>query len=196
MAILRKKGDYSVDMTTGPVLPALMAMAIPLAVSSVLQMLFTAADLVVVGNFASEHSLAAVGSTNVLINFSITFFVGLSIGSNVLVSRLLGAGDSERARKAIHTSIGLSVLCGALLTVVGFLMARQALVWMQSPPETLELATLYVQIYCLGMIPSLVCNFGASVLRSKGDTRRPMFYLSFAAMINFLLMPSCPIMTT
>ena len=183
----RKRDDFSVDMTTGRILPGLLAMAIPLAATSLLQMLFTSADLVVIGNFASEHSLAAVGSTNVLINFSITFFVGLSIGSNVLVSRLLGAGDSERARKAIHTSIGLSVLCGALLTVVGFLMARQALVWMQSPPETLELATLYVQIYCLGMIPSLVCNFGASVLRSKGDTRRPMFYLSFAAMINFLL---------
>ena len=183
----RKRNDYSVDMTTGRILPGLLAMAIPLAATSLLQALFTSADLVIIGNFASENSLAAVGSTNVLINFSITFFVGLSIGSNVLVSRLLGAKDLERARKAIHTSIGLSVLCGAVLTVVGFLMARKALEWMQSPPETLELATLYVQIYCLGTIPSLVCNFGASVLRSKGDTRRPMFYLSFAALVNFLL---------
>ena len=187
MAILRKKGDYSVDMTTGPVLPALMAMAIPLAVSSVLQMLFTAADLVVVGNFASEHSLAAVGSTNVLVHFAVTFFIGLSIGANVLVSRLLGAGDSERAHAAVQTSIGLSVISGAVMTVAGIVMARQALEWMQSPLETIDLATLYVQVYSAGMIPIMVYNFGSAVLRSMGDSKRPLYYLAFAGVVNVAL---------
>lgn len=165
----------------------MLAMAIPLALSSILQALFSTADFIVLGRYASEHSLAAVGSTGSLINFIVTLFVGLSLGSNALVARFIGAGDNRRIHTAVQSSIGLAVISGAILTVVGFVLARPALLWMQSPPETLDLATTYVQVVSLGMIPAMVYNFGAAVLRSKGDTVRPLFYLTAAGVINVVL---------
>lgn len=162
-------------------------MAVPLAVSSVLQMLFNAADMVVVGNFASEHSLAAVGSTSALVNFTVALFVGMSIGANALVSRLLGSGDEKKAHLAVETAMSLGFVSGAVLTVAGASFSRLALIWMKSPPETLELATLYMRVYSLGMIPLMVYNFGSAVLRSKGDTKRPLYYLSIAGVVNVFL---------
>lgn len=162
-------------------------MAIPLAATSVLQLIFNAADLAVVGNFGSEHSLAAVGSTVALVNLTVTLFMGLSMGANALVSRYFGAGDVDQISRGVHSSMVLSVLSGAFLTAAGIIMARPALVWMQSPPETLDLATLYLRVYFCGAIPLMVYNFGCSVLRAKGDTKRPMYYLAFAGVINVFL---------
>ena len=120
-------------MTSGPVLPNLLAMTIPLALSSVFQFLFNAADLVVVGNFASEHSLAAVGSTCALMNLNVSLFVGVSLGANALIARYLGGGDDARVKDAIRTSYGLALLSGVLMTTAGLLLARPALELMRLP---------------------------------------------------------------
>ena len=179
--------ENSINLTSGAILPGILAMAIPLAASSILQLVFNAADLAVVGNFGKEHSLAAVGSTTALVNLTITLFLGLSIGANALVSRYFGAGDDSQISRGVHSSMLMSVLSGAFLTVVGIFMARPALIWMQSPPETLELATLYLRVYFCGAIPLMVYNFGCSILRAKGDTKRPMYYLAFAGVLNVFL---------
>lgn len=182
-----KKNSHEVCMTSGPVLPNLLAMTIPLALSSVFQFLFNAADLVVVGNFASEHSLAAVGSTCALMNLNVSLFVGVSLGANALIARYLGGGDDARVKDAIRTSYGLALLSGVLMTTAGLLLARPALELMQSPAETLDLSTTYYQICSLGMIPMMFFNFGSAILRAKGDTRRPLYFLLAAGVLNFAL---------
>lgn len=177
----------SVDMTTGAILPKMLVTALPLMASSVLQLLFNAADVVVVGRFASEHSLAAVGATGALINLITNLFVGLSIGANTLASFYFGARDKERLSRTVHNSILLSLIGGAILTVVGIVFAKTFLLWMQTPPEALGLATLYIQVYFSGIVPILVFNFGASLLRAKGDTKRPLYYLTVAGVVNVAL---------
>ncbi|MBP5622496.1 MAG: MATE family efflux transporter [Thermoguttaceae bacterium] len=177
----------SVDMTTGALLPKLLMTALPLMASSVLQLLFNAADVVVVGRYASEHSLAAVGATGALVNLITNLFVGLSIGANTLASFYYGARDDEKLRKTVHNSMLLSVFGGAILTVVGIVFAKTFLVWMQTPPEALDLATLYIQVYFSGIIPIMIFNFGSSLLRAKGDTKRPLYYLTFAGLVNVAL---------
>ncbi len=174
-------------MTSGPVLPNLLAMTIPLALSSVFQFLFNAADLVIVGNFASEYSLAAVGSTSALWNLNVSLFVGVSLGVNALIAKYVGSGDHARVKDAIRTSYGLALLSGAIMTAVGLLFARPALRLMQSPAETLDLSTTYYQICSLGMIPMMFFNFGSAILRAKGDTRRPLYFLMAAGVLNFVL---------
>ena len=177
----------SIDMTTGAILPKMLAVALPLMASSVLQLLFNAADVVVLGNFASEHSLAAVGATGALVNLIVNLFVGLSIGANTVASFYFGARDDERLNRTVHNSILLSLVGGAFLTVVGVLFAKTFLVWMQSPEETLQLSTLYLQVYFAGIIPVMIFNFGSSLLRAKGDSKRPLYYLIVSGILNVAL---------
>lgn len=160
---------------------------IPLALSSILQLLFNAAEVVVVGKYAGDDSLAAVGSVVPLINLLISLFMGLSIGSNVLASRFCGSRDDLMLRRTVHTSVLVSFISGLLLAVGGFIFARQMLILMDSPPETLPLATLYLKIYFLGMPASMVYNFGSALMRAVGDTRRPMYYLTIAGIVNVIL---------
>ncbi|MBP3854673.1 MAG: MATE family efflux transporter [Ruminiclostridium sp.] len=179
--------DTSIDMTTGAILPKLLKLSLPLMLSSVLQLLFNAADIIVVGNFAGDNSLAAVGSTSSLVNLMTNLFLGLSTGANVLASHYMGAGDGERVSRTVHTSMLLSVISGLFLTAVGCLFADDLLALMQTPPEVLELSALYLRIYFAGMTAMLVYNLGSSILRAKGDTKRPLLYLTLSGAVNVIL---------
>lgn len=182
---LRK--TYEIDMCSGAILPKLLQFALPLMCSSVLQLLFNAADIIVVGRWAGDNSLAAVGSNASIINLLVNLFVGLSVGANILAARFYGANEKEALRQTVHTSILLSLVSGVLLAVAGVCGARTILIWMQSPPEVRGLATLYLRIYFLGMPVTMLYNFGAALLRAVGDTRRPLYYLFTAGVINVAL---------
>lgn len=176
-----------VDMCNGPLASQILLFALPLMLSSILQLLFNAADVIVVGKFAGDASLAAVTSTGSLINLLINLFMGLSIGANVTVAHAIGHGDEERAGRAVHTSVVVSLVSGVFLAIVGFFAARQFLEWMDSPENVIGLSALYLKIYFLGMPASLFYNFGSALLRAAGDTRRPLNYLSAAGVINVCL---------
>lgn len=178
---------YEIDMCSGAILPKLLLFALPLMCSSILQLLFNAADVIVVGRFAGDNSLAAVGSTTALINLLVNFFLGLSIGANVLVAKFYGARRDKDLSETIHTAMLVSVVSGLALTVIGLAAARQILVWMDTPDEVLELAAEYLRIYFCGMTATMLYNFGASILRAVGDTRRPLYYLSVAGVVNVIL---------
>ncbi|MBQ2823860.1 MAG: MATE family efflux transporter [Oscillospiraceae bacterium] len=178
---------YELDMCSGSVFKKMLVFALPLMCSSVLQLLFNAADIVVVGRFAGDNSLAAVGSNTSLINLLTNVFIGLSIGANVLAARHYGADEVKELSKTVHTSMLLSVFSGFLLTVVGLLFAKQLLVLMKTPPEVLELAAVYLRIYFAGMPAMMIYNFGSALLRAVGDTKRPLYYLLFSGVINVIL---------
>lgn len=178
---------YEIDMCSGPILPKLLRLVLPLMLSSVLQLLFNAADIIVVGNFASENSLAAVGSTTALINLMTNLFLGLSTGANVLSSHYMGAKDSDNVGKTVHTSIFLSIACGLFLTAAGVIFAEKLLILMQTPEEVLGLSATYLRIYFVGMVAMMIYNFGSSLLRSKGDTKRPLYFLTLSGVINVIL---------
>lgn len=181
------KKQYEMDMCSGSILKKMLLFALPLMLSSILQLLFNAADIVVVGKFAGDNALAAVGSNTALINLLTNLFVGFSIGANVTAARYYGAKCNKDLEETVHTAITMSLISGLLLTIVGVIGAKQFLIWMQTPKEVLPLATLYLHIYFIGMIPNMVYNFGSALLRSVGDTRRPLYYLTFAGCINIIL---------
>ncbi|MDD5899432.1 MAG: MATE family efflux transporter, partial [Lachnospiraceae bacterium] len=166
---MKKTDTYQLDMTTGALLPKMLRFALPLMASSLLQLLFNAADIAVVGKFAGDNSLAAVGSTSSLINLMTNLFLGLSTGANVLSAKYIGAGDKKRTGKVVHTAITVSLICGLALTVIGVLFAPQILTLMKSPDGVIGLASLYLRVYFLGMPAMMFYNFGSSLLRSKGD---------------------------
>ncbi|MCI8651250.1 MAG: MATE family efflux transporter [Oscillospiraceae bacterium] len=178
---------HEIDMCTGSLAPKILAFALPLMLSSIMQLLFNAADIIVVGKFAGDASLAAVTSTSSLINLLINLFMGLSIGANVTVAQSIGHGDTDRAERAVHTAILLSLCSGVFLGIFGVFAARQLLELMSSPENVIGLSTLYLRIYFLGMPASLFYNFGSALLRAGGDTRRPLNYLTIAGIINALL---------
>ena len=182
-----KSKTHEMDMCDGPILSKMLVFAIPLMLSSILQLLFNAADVIVVGKFAGDNALAAVGSTGSLVNLFVNFFMGLSIGANVLVARFYGAKQERQLKETVHTAITLSIVSGVALTIIGVIVAPQALQLMQSPPEVLPLSSLYLRIYFLGMPASMLYNFGAAILRAVGDTKRPLFYLTIAGVLNVSL---------
>ena len=173
-----------INMTEGPIFSKLLKFSIPLILSSVLQLLFNAADVVVVGRFAGDNSLAAVGSTGSLVNLLINLFMGLSVGTNVVAANYFGAKKPEELQDTVHTAILVSVYSGLILTVVGVLGAKPILTFMQSPAEVLNLAAIYLRIYFGGITATMVYNFGSALLRAKGDTRRPLYILLAAGIIN------------
>lgn len=178
---------FEMDMCSGSILKKLLLFCIPLMFSSVLQLLFNAADVIVVGKFAGDEALAAVGSNTALINLLVNFFMGLSIGANVLVARFYGAKQEKALSETVHTAMLLSILSGIFLTIVGFLGARQLLEWMQTPENVIDLSAVYLRIYFLGMTANMVYNFGSAILRAVGDTRRPLYFLMAAGVINVIL---------
>ena len=182
-----KSKNYQIDMTNGSIVGKLIRFSGPLIFSGILQLLFNAADIVVVGRFAGDNSLAAVGSTSSLINLLVNLFVGLSVGTNVVAANYFGAGKKNELSKTVHTAILLSIYSGIILTIVGVIGAKQILRLMQSPEEVLVKATLYLQIYFGGITATMVYNFGSALLRAKGDTQRPLYILLFAGIINVVL---------
>lgn len=179
-----KNKKFEMDMCEGPILKKMLMFALPLMASSILQLLFNAADIIIVGRFAGDNSLAAVGSTTSLINLLVNMFVGMSVGVNVLVARFYGAKREADLSTTIHTAVAISIVGGILLTVVGIIGAPFILEWMQTPSEVLDLAVLYLRTYFCGMTAMMVYNFGAAILRAIGDTKRPLYYLITAGIIN------------
>ncbi|MBQ1603044.1 MAG: MATE family efflux transporter [Oscillospiraceae bacterium] len=171
-------------MLNGPLLGKMVLFALPLAVSTVLQQLFNAADIAVVGRFASRQALAAVGSNNATINLLIGLFVGLSIGTNVCIAKYIGQGATERVQKAVHTSIVVALASGAFLLFFGQVCSRPMLEFMEAPHDVIDLATLYLRIYFLGVPFIMLYNFGSAILRSKGDSRRPFVAMVIAGVVN------------
>lgn len=183
----KQTGRYEMDMTTGPLIPEILKFSGPLVLTGILQLLYNAADIVVVGRFAGAASLAAVGSTGSLINLIINVFMGLSVGASVMVAKHFGAGDRQAVENGVHTAITVAILAGILVGVFGFVMARPLLRLMDSPPDVLDLASLYMRIFFLGMPANMLYNFGAAILRAVGDTRRPLYFLSISGLVNVFL---------
>lgn len=176
-----------IDMCSGPILPGIIAFSLPLMLSGCLQLLFNAADVIVVGRFAGKESLAAVGSTSSLTNLLVNLFIGLSIGANVTVGHTLGSQDDEGTRDNVHTAIAISLISGILLVGVGLLFTRPLLIQMGAPDDVLDKAALYLKIIFIGMPANMAYNFGSAILRATGDTKKPLYFLSAAGAVNVVL---------
>ena len=181
------RADRSADLTSGPMLQKIILFSIPLAASSILQLLFNAADVVVVGRFAGSTALAAVGSNGSLINLLVNLFVGLSLGANVVAARCFGAKDEHGIQDTVHTAVTLGLTSGVLLAVVGFFAARSLLELMSCPEDVIGLSALYLKIYFIGMPMNMLYNFSSALLRAVGDTKRPLYCLAAAGIINVVL---------
>lgn len=181
------KKSYEIDMCNGPLLGKILLFSVPLMLSGILQLLFNAADIIVVGRFAGSKALAAVGSTSSLINLLINVFVGLSVGVNVLVARYYGAQKEKDVSETVHTAVTTSIISGLILIVLGIGLARPLLHLMGTPDDVLDQAVLYMRIYFLGMPVLMVYNFGAAILRAIGDTRRPLYFLFASGLVNVCL---------
>lgn len=175
------------DMTSGPFLKKVLIFSIPLMLTGILQLIYNAADVMVIGRFAGSTSLAAVGSTSSLVNLIINLFIGLSTGAGVITARHIGASLGDRIHKSVHTAMAISVVSGFAVGVFGILMSEIFLTLMGTPDDVLPLAALYLKIYFLGAPGSLIYNFGASIVRSTGDTKRPLYILAFSGLINVVL---------
>ncbi len=178
---------YAIDMCEGSILPKMLRFALPLMCSSILQLLFNAADVVVVGRFCGDNSMAAVGSTTPIINLMTNLFMGLSIGANVLVAKYYGAREEKKVHEAVHTAVALGILSGLVLTAAGIIFTKQILIWMNTPEDVFPLASKYLKIYFLGIVSVMLYNFCNSILRAVGDTKRPLYYLMLAGVINVVL---------
>ena len=179
--------SIQINMTEGPILSKLLKFSIPLIFSSLLQLLFNAADIVVVGRFSGDNALAAVGSTGSLINLLVNLFQGLSIGTNVVAAHYFGANRKSELKETVHTAMLLSIYSGIIMTAVGVTFAVPILKLMQAPHEVLSLASIYLKIYFGGITATMIYNFGSALLRAVGDTQRPLYILFLAGIINVIL---------
>lgn len=177
----------TVDMTEGPFLKKMIAFAIPLIITGLLQSFYNAADLIIVGFFRGDVAVAAVGSTGSITNLTVGLFMGLSVGSGVAVAHYVGAKQPEDVKKVAHTSILISAILGVVIAIVGFFMARTLLSWMDTPADVIEHSTLYMKIIFLGVPASMVYNYAASMIRSVGDSTRPMIFLAISGLVNVVL---------
>ena len=175
------------SMLDGPLLPSIIQYTVPIILTSILQLLFNAADMVVVGRYCGSISVAAVGATGSLTNLIITLFIGLSVGSGVSVAHAIGGKNDDTVSKIVHTTVPIALICGIFLTVVGILLSEPLLVLMGTPDSVLPLSSLYMKIYFGGIIFTLLYNFCASILRAAGDTKTPLVFLSVSGVLNVLL---------
>ena len=182
-----KSGRHEINMTEGPLLSRILSFSGPLILTGILQLLYNAADVIVVGNYAGHEALAAVSSTGSLINLLVNVFMGLGVGASVVIARNYGARDIPAMRRAEHTAMTLALFMGIGVGIFGFVMAKPLLQMMDSPPDVIDGAALYVRIYFLGMPANMLYNFGAAAMRAVGDTRRPMIYLMLSGLVNVLL---------
>lgn len=175
-----------VNMLEGPLLGPIFLFAMPLFITSVLQLAFNAVDIIVVGKFTGHHALAAVGATGPVINLLVTMFMGISIGASVIMGQNVGARDFKNAQDTLHTAIGISILGGILVLFAGIFTAMPLIRLMQTPPEVIELSGEYLKIYYIGMPGFMVYNFGSALLRAIGDSRRPMYFLTISGIFNVI----------
>ena len=178
---------YEMDMCSGSILKKMLMFTLPLMLSSILQLLFNAADIVVVGRFAGDNSLAAVGSTTALINLLTNLFVGLSIGANVTAARNYVGKREDALSRTVHTAVTISIISGVILTVIGVVGTKEMLRLMSTPDEIIDLAADYLRIYFAGITATTIYNFGSALLRAIGDTKRPLYYLLAAGAVNVVL---------
>lgn len=181
------KSKYEIDMCNGPLLGKMLVFAVPLMLSGILQLLFNAADIVVVGRFAGSEALAAVGATGSLINLLVNVFMGLSVGANVLVARFYGGQQHKELNEMVHTAVATAFVSGCILVLLGCSLAGPALRLMGTPDDVIDLAAVYMRIYFAGMPVMMAYNFGSAVLRAVGDTKRPLYYLLIAGIVNVVL---------
>lgn len=181
-----RKRSYEINMCEGPIFKKIIIFAMPLVCSGVLQLLFNAADIIVVGRFSGNHALAAVGSTSSLINLLINLFIGISVGANVLVSRYYGARDYDNMADSVHTAVATAIVSGIIMIFVGVIAAKPMLELMGTPENVIDLSVLYMRIYFVGMPAFMIYNFGAAILRSIGDTKRPLYFLLVSGVINVI----------
>ncbi len=184
---LKKTKRYEIDMCNGTIINKLISFSLPLMLSGILQLLFNAVDIIVVGRFSGSESLAAVGSTTALINVFINLFIGISQGSNVLAARFYAANRPKEMSDTVHTSITVAIISGIVMAFVGFFFARFSLELMGTPDNVIDKATLYMQIYFLGMPFFMLYNYGAAILRAIGDTKRPLYFLVVSGVTNAVL---------
>ena len=182
-----KKNKYEIDMCNGSIMDKLISFSLPLMLSGILQLMFNAVDIVVVGRFSGSEALAAVGSTTALINVFTNLFIGISLGANVLAARFYAAGKDEEMSETVHTSILLALVSGVIMAFLGVLFARICLELMDTPDDVIDLSTLYMRIYFLGMPFFMLYNYGAAILRAVGDTKRPLVFLIISGCANALL---------
>lgn len=183
----KRNKQQSIDMLNGPLAGKILRFAFPIMVSGILQLLFNAADIVVVGRFAGSNALAAVGSNSSLINLIVNLLVGLSIGAAVTVGFYYGADDMRQVNETIHTSIAIALIGGIICGIAGFILSGPMLRWMGSPDGILHLAALYLKIYFLGLPAMALYNYGSAILRALGDTKSPMIYLVIGGIVNVIL---------
>lgn len=181
------KKSRQINMLEGSLYDKILLFALPLAASSILQQLFNSADVAVVGRFAGSRALAAVGSNGSVISLLINLFVGLSVGANVIVAKYIGQKENKKVEEAIHTAMLLAIISGIFLLFLGFFIARPLLELMKTPEDVIDLAVLYLRIYFIGMPFFMVYNFGSAILRSMGDTKRPLYCLLFSGILNICL---------
>ena len=179
--------NHDMDMCNGPLFSKILIFALPIMAMNILQLLFNAADMIVVGQFSGSDALAAVGATGSLINLIVASFMGLSAGTSVIVAQDYGAGHPIDVRRSVHTSIAISIIGGLIVAVIGFVFCRPLLEIMGTPEDIINLSTLYMKIYFIGVPAVMVYNFGAAILRAVGDSRRPMYYLIVSGVINVAL---------
>lgn len=175
------------DMTQGPLLRKIILYTIPIILTGILQLLFNAADLVVVGRCCGSLSVGAVGATGAIINLITNLFIGLSVGAGVTVAHGIGSGRDEDVRRTVHTAMPTALISGVILTVIGFFGARTFLGLMGTPDDVIGLSATYMKIYFLGITASMVYNFGSAILRAAGDTKSPLIFLTFAGILNVIL---------
>lgn len=179
-----KKNKYEIDMCNGSIMDKLISFSLPLMLSGILQLMFNAVDIVVVGRFSGSQALAAVGSTTALINIFTNLFIGISLGANVLAARFYASGKEKEMSETVHTAITLALISGIIMAVVGLVLAKLALVLMGTPSDVIELSTLYMRIYFCGMPFFMLYNYGAAILRAVGDTKRPLIFLIISGVAN------------
>ena len=182
-----KTSKYEIDMCNGSILDKLVSFSIPLMLSGILQLLFNAVDIIVVGQFTGNEALAAVGSTTALINVFVNLFIGISLGASVLAARFYATGQEKEMTETVHTSITLALISGIAMGIIGVIAAKGALELMDTPDNVLNLSTLYMRIYFMGMPFFMLYNYGAAILRAVGDTKRPLLFLIISGATNVVL---------
>ena len=182
-----KTSKYEIDMCNGSIMDKLISFSLPLMLSSILQLMFNAVDIIVVGRFSSSQTLAAVGATTALINIFTNLFIGISLGANVLAARYFAAGRDKEMSESVHTAITLALISGVIMAFVGVAMSRTALELMATPGDVINLSVVYMRIYFMGMPFFMLYNYGAAILRAVGDTKRPLVFLIAAGLTNVVL---------
>lgn len=181
------KKNKDTDMCNGPLASKMVLFALPIMAMNILQLCFNAADMIVVGRFSGKEALAAVGATGAIINLIVNLFMGLSVGTSVIVAQDYGAGRAEAIKRSVHTSIAVSIIGGFFVMLLGLLLCNPLLNMMGTPGDIIDLSALYLRIYFIGLPASMVYNFAAAILRAVGDSRRPMYYLLIGGIVNVIL---------